>query len=94
MYRIIDTRGTGKTSRLMLIAKENDAIFVCQNQNSMRQKAYSYGITGIEFIGYNECDKLNTEFFKGHKIVVDDLEMFINFIFNGVNLIGYSLSKD
>ena len=28
MYRIIEGRGTGKTSRLMLLAKENDAIFV------------------------------------------------------------------
>ena len=31
MYRIIENRGTGKTSRLMLLAKENNAIFVCSN---------------------------------------------------------------
>ena len=30
MYRIIEGRGTGKTSRLMLIAKETNAIFYCQ----------------------------------------------------------------
>ena len=29
MYRIIDKRGTGKTSRLMLLAKEENAIIAC-----------------------------------------------------------------
>ena len=31
MYRIIDGRATGKTSRLMLLAKENDGIVVCKD---------------------------------------------------------------
>jgi hypothetical protein len=31
MYRIIDGRGTGKTSRLMLLAKENNGVIVCAN---------------------------------------------------------------
>ena len=39
MYRIIEGRGTGKTSRLMLLAKENDAIFVCSNPDAMKYKA-------------------------------------------------------
>ena len=50
MYRIIDDRGTGKTSRLMLIAKENNAVFVCANVNAMEYKAKAYGIEGIKFI--------------------------------------------
>jgi hypothetical protein len=54
MYRIIDDRGTGKTSRLMLIAKENNALFVCSNPDAMRYKAKAYGIDGIEFISYGE----------------------------------------
>ena len=39
MYRIIDGRGTGKTSRLMIIAKENNAVFVCSNTKAMEIKA-------------------------------------------------------
>ena len=47
MYRIIDSRGSGKTSRLMLLAKENDAAIACSNPAAMRQKAYAYGITAL-----------------------------------------------
>ena len=31
MERIIDGRGTGKTNKLLMCAKANDAIFVCSN---------------------------------------------------------------
>ena len=31
MYRIIDSRGSGKTSRLLLLAKETGATVVCIN---------------------------------------------------------------
>ena len=54
MYRIIDDRGTGKTSRLMLLAKENNAVFVCANPNSMEYKAKAYGISGITFVSYGD----------------------------------------
>ena len=54
MYRIIDGRGTGKTSRLLLLAKENDGIVVCKNPDHMREKAYAYGLTGIDFASYYE----------------------------------------
>lgn len=57
MYRIIDGRGTGKTSRLLLLAKENDGIVVCVSPNAMREKSYRYGITGIEFISYEDFIK-------------------------------------
>ena len=52
MYRIIDGRGSGKTSRLMLIAKENNATFVCSNPRAMEAKAHAYGIVGINFLDY------------------------------------------
>lgn len=59
MYKIIDGRGTGKTSRLLLLAKESGATVVCSNPDAMRQKAYAYGLTGIDFISYE--DYLNPE---------------------------------
>ena len=52
MYRIIDERGSGKTSRLMLLAKETGGVIVCSNPKGMAEKARAYGIQGIEFISY------------------------------------------
>lgn len=94
MYRIIDDRGTGKTSRLMLIAKENNALFVCSNPDAMRYKAKAYGIDSIEFISYDE-------FFhdyrgqKNVKYVIDELENFLRSImFYSTELVGYTLSVE
>lgn len=94
MYRIIDDRGTGKTSRLMLIAKENNALFVCSNPDAMRYKAKAYGIDGIEFISYGE-------FFHNYrgqidtKYVIDELENFLrSTMFYSTELIGYTLSVE
>mgnify|MGYP003464479803 CR=1 FL=1 len=44
MYRIIDERGSGKTSRLMLLAKETGGVIVCSNPKGMAEKARAYGI--------------------------------------------------
>ena len=93
MYRIIDERGSGKTGRLMLIAKENNAVFVCANPEAMKVKAKAYGISGIEFITY-------TDFIRNFDpnitaYVVDELEVFVTHIFtSGPKLIGYTLSKE
>ena len=94
MYRIIDDRGTGKTSRLMLIAKENNALFVCSNPDAMRYKARAYGIDGIEFISYGE-------FFHDYrgqrnvKYVIDELENFLrSTMFYSTELVGYTLSVE
>ena len=94
MYRIIDDRGTGKTSRLMLIAKENNALFVCSNPDAMRYKAKAYGIDGIEFISYGEF----FHYYKGQrnvKYVIDELENFLrSTMFYSTELIGYTLSVE
>lgn len=92
MYRIIDGRGTGKTSRLMLLAKENDAIFVCNDPHCMEAKAQAYGITGIQFVSYYDYLRLNYNS-KHKNVVIDELEFFLNHILKG-QLIGYTLSYD
>ena len=95
MYRIVDNRASGKTSRLMLIAKENNADFVCSNPHAMQTKAHAYGIVGINFISY--YDYLNS--MRGeehHPVVIDELEMFLKYMvsYNGgkSELIGYTLN--
>ena len=90
MYRIIEGRGTGKTSRLMLLAKENNAIFVCANPPAMRYKAEQYGLSGIEFVSYHE---FVTSYYDGN-YVIDELEGFLAATMGKNNLVGYTLSID
>ena len=91
MYRIIDDRSTGKSSRLMLLAKETGAKIACANPENMRKKAYSYGITGIDFVPYS--DLFNGKTNSNDLVMIDELECFIHNYVDG-RIIGYTLSKD
>ena len=89
MYRIIDSRSSGKTSRLMLLAKETNSAIACYNPPAMRQKAYAYGITGIEFIPYSDL-------FNGYynsNVLIDELEHFVT-EFIDAKITGYSLTNE
>lgn len=94
MYRIIDERASGKTSRLMLLAKENNAAFICSNPSAMRAKAHAYGITGLEFMSYD--DMLQDEDCPGRDYVVDELENFVKFLCDAssAKMVGYTLSNE
>ena len=89
MYRIIDSRSSGKTSRLMLLAKETNSAIACYNPPAMRQKAYAYGITGIEFIPYSD---LFNGYYDGN-ILIDELEHFVT-EFIDAKITGYSLTNE
>ena len=88
MYRIIDNRGSGKSSRLMLLAKENDGVLVCKNPHSMREKSYAYGLVGFDIISYKDYCEGN--YSTNKKCFIDELEDFVKFI--NSNLYGYSLT--
>ncbi len=90
MYRIIDTRASGKTSRLMLLAKENNGVFVCANPYAMQTKAQAYGLTGFDIISY--YDYINHNYEHGKMCFVDELDVFVKSL--GNNISGYSLSID
>ena len=90
MYRIIDGRGTGKTSRLMLLAKENNAIIACSNPKAMEQKAHAYGIVGIDFCSYH--DLMDHSLTEHRPIYIDEVEHFIKYVHSDVN--GYSLTNE
>ena len=95
MYRIISGRGTGKTSRLMLLAKENDAVIVCRHPEHMREKAHAYGITGLKFMSYYDflVAKANEETVGSY--LIDEMEDFVKAYFSKQGtLIGYSLTED
>lgn len=89
MYRIIDSRSSGKTSRLMLLAKETNSAIACSNPSAMRAKAYAYGITGIDFISYSDL-------FNGgwdDNVLIDEIEDFVK-QYVDAKLIGYSLTNE
>ena len=90
MYRIIDERGSGKTSRLMLLAKETGGIIVCSNARAMQEKAKAYGITGLEFVGYGDFVRYPNLY---NKFYIDEMEAFISYVF-GKGMEGYSISKE
>lgn len=96
MIRIIDDRSTGKTGRLMLLAKDTGALFVCGNPYAMKEKAHAYGITGIDFISYN--DFLDSKKWKGEHgkqpVVIDEMEAMVRYQNPNLNVIGYSISED
>ena len=78
MYKIIDERGVGgKSSRLMLLAKENNGIIVCGYPTRMREKAYEYGLTGITFISYAEYIYMDESVVKGRPVYIDDVDMML-----------------
>ena len=91
MYRIISGRSTGKTYQLMLLAKEKGAKIACSNPAAMKEKALSYGITGIDFISYNEL--FNKETDNNDKILIDELETYIKDSMHS-SVIGYSLTNE
>ena len=92
MYRIIDGRGTGKTSRLMLLAKDTNSVIACANPYAFEQKAKAYGIIGINFISYHDLLENSKKY---GNVLIDELETFTHYCI-GVrgNMIGYSLSEE
>lgn len=92
MYRIIDSKASGKTRQLMEIAKENKAIFVCSNPRAMEAKAHAYGIVGVEFIDYFTF--LDDKGKEPANYVVDEIEMLLHYMFGmNRNLTGYTLTN-
>ena len=89
MYRIIDSRSSGKTSRLMLLAKETDSAIACSNPSAMKAKAYAYGIAGIDFIPYSD---LFNGYYSGN-VLIDELEEFVK-DYTDANITGYSLTNE
>ena len=89
MYRIIDNRSSGKTSRLMLLAKETNSAIACSNPSAMKAKAYAYGITGIDFIPYSD---LFNGYYSGN-VLIDELEEFVKG-YTDAKITGYSLTNE
>ena len=92
MYKILRKRGTGKTTSLITLAKENGATLVVANPDYTVQKMYQLGITGVNIISYTEFYENCPEYF-AKPYMIDDIDGFVEAIF-GRKLIGYSASID
>ena len=89
------TSGTGKTRKLLVYAKKENAIVICQNAAAMQRKALAYEILGLEIYDYNYAANL---FMMGlgfgkKKIVVDEISDFVSILLQA-DCIGFSQTED
>lgn len=89
MIKIIDKRATGKTSRLILLAKETGAIIVCSEPKYIKLLANRYGIKDLDIISYGEYLG-NGYDYSNRKILIDEVDSLIQRLPG--NCIGYSIS--
>ena len=90
MNYIIGENSSGKTRKMLEKAKNSGAVVVCKHPLHMQSKANSYGIYGLNFIGYED---VNTDFVYGEKIAVDELSEFFKHRF-GVELDSFTITVD
>lgn len=90
MNREIGKKGTGKTTRLIALAKETNSIIVTSSPEYIVNKMYRLGITGVEVVSYQEFEAKKIGFTK--KYVIDELEDFVKYISGPENMIAYSLT--
>ena len=89
MTKIIDNKSTGKTGRLMLLAKESNGLIVCANPKHYEQKALNYGLVGIDFISYEDYIANQIQY-KSQAIFIDEVSEFLNKL--NCNIKGYTES--
>lgn len=91
MIRIIDSRGTGKTKKLIEKAKENNTTIVCKNPYVIQTKAIRYGIVGLKVISYED---LFNNYSPEEVYYIDELEDFVKIAFPSVSIEGYTLNLE
>ena len=71
MFIISGGKGTGKTKALLERAKAENGVVVCAEPEAMRERAYSYGIVGLDIVGYSDV------FLTGKPVYIHDINKFI-----------------
>ena len=96
MIKVIDKKATGKTGRLLLLAKEQNGVVVCNNPDKIRAKAHNYGIVGVDIVSYEEyidfLDGYGNNILTGRPIFIDELDSLLRQL--DINIKGYSISED
>ena len=86
MFILSSSKGTGKTKILLEKAFDEGAIVACRDTIYMRERAYSYGIVGINLISYEEFDRLGGTL---ENVYLHDLHSYLEY--KNKNLKGYSV---
>ena len=91
MYRIVGSRGIGKTYHLLDKANRHGGVVVCSNPQAMRAKARSWGFTEIkDFISFSQAENESQE----SSLFIDDLEKYIKEHFNNDAVLGYTYTNE
>lgn len=91
MERIISTRSSGKTHKLMMKALAENAIIACANPIAIEVKAHNYGIVGLRFVPYSDLFNGNIE--PEEKVMIDEIEECMREYMDGA-LVGYTLTAE
>lgn len=91
MFVVSGGRGIGKTRTLLERVKSEDAIVVCEDTIEMRERAYSYGITGLNLITYEEYCKLDSQTIGKPVYIVDTNKLLLHI---NSNTKGYTISNN
>lgn len=93
MYKIIDNRGTGKTTQLICLAKQYNATIVASSPNYIFRKCKELGFEKpVEVISYNDFIALRYFKSKDHYYLIDDMSSFLRNLCPGI--IGYTDSLE
>lgn len=91
MFIISGGKGIGKTRTLIERVKAEDGILVCEDTISMRERAYGYGITGLNLISYDDLYECKVDSYD-KPIYIHDINKFIKYSFQEVK--GYSVCNE
>lgn len=91
MFIISGGKGTGKTKALIERANAEDGIIVCEDTIAMRERAYAYGITGLNLISYDDFYDCKIDRYD-KPIYIHDINRFIKYQYSEIK--GYTLSLD
>lgn len=76
---IIDKNCTGKTRKMLEMAKESGATVICKYPLHMQSKSNAYGLYGLKFVGYEDFLAGSCN---GEKVAIDELGDFMAYFFN------------
>ena len=91
---VVGGRSSGKTRKIMELAKEKNAIVICKNPAAMERKAAAYGIFGLKFYGYDEMTTLfHEDMLPEDDFVVDEVSEFLSYFF-AAKCVGFTQTED
>lgn len=89
MFVVSGGRGTGKTKALLERVKSQNAILVCENTMEMRERAYGYGITGLNLMSYKDFYALEKV---EEPVYIHNINKYISY--GNRNVKGYSVCNE